>query len=138
MAPISIRAVSSFECWSFLKNNISDSILIDVRTEDEWKNYGVPDLSYIGKQLELVTLSISNQEEFIEELSKKLVNKDANIFFICASGGRSAKAAELATNHGYINVFNVSDGFLGNRLAEDYKLLNVNGWKNINLPWRVL
>lgn len=138
MNPIDIKEFSSFESWNFFKDNISEFHLVDVRTEEEWKNTGVPDLSSIGKKVDFITFSLFDQDVFIKELNKQVTNKNAAVFFICAAGGRSAKTAELAAKNGYTNVYNINDGFVGNMFNEDYQPLNVNGWKNVNLPWRAL
>ena len=56
------------------------------------------------------------------------------IFLICRSGKRSAEAAEILNKDGYRNLFNVNDGFEGNKDKDGHRN-SINGWRFNNLPW---
>lgn len=63
------------------------------------------------------------------------VDADAELFFLCRSGGRSAAAAAAMTSAGYANCFNVAGGFEGGH-DEAGQRGRMNGWKATGLPWR--
>jgi len=54
---------------------------------------------------------------------------------MCRSGYRSADAANLLAKAGYKNVFNLVDGFEGDKAESGKGQRVVNGWKNSDLPW---
>lgn len=140
---LNIGTLSSSQCWDFLKQNSSNSYLIDVRSEEEWVETGVADLSSINKQVTLLSWLIPTpyihvNDKFIDIINEIIKDKNANLFFICKSGGRSAKAAQAAAQDGYTNCYNVNDGFIGNMFDDNLQDLSLNGWVNSNLPRRKL
>lgn len=62
------------------------------------------------------------------------VEKEALVMFICRSGGRSHHAANLATQAGYPDCYNVLAGFEGDANADKHRG-KLNGWKVLGLPW---
>ncbi|MBT4678605.1 MAG: hypothetical protein HOB69_01975 [Flavobacterium sp.] len=116
-----IKQIKSSEIKSFIENN-PNSVLLDVRTNDEWKTVGKPDSSNLGIKTFFIT--ISQDLSFIETV-KKEINKNNQVLVICAAGGRSIIAATLLNNEGYV-AHNISDGFSGNGIDP--------GWKNLGLP----
>ena len=116
-----IKQIKSSEIKSFIENN-PNSVLLDVRTNDEWKTVGKPDSSNLGIKTFFIT--ISQDLSFIETV-KKEIDKNNQVLVICAAGGRSIIAATLLNNEGYV-AHNISDGFSGNGIDP--------GWKNLGLP----
>ncbi len=116
-----IKQIKSSEIKSFVKNN-NNTILLDVRTDDEWKTVGKPNTKGLGIKSHFIT--ISQDQSFIEKVKKK-ISKENQILVMCAAGGRSIIAANLLQKEGYI-AHNISDGFSGN--GQD------PGWKNLGLP----
>ena len=116
-----IKQIKSSEIKKFIKNN-PKTVLLDVRTEEEWNTVGKPDTNELGIKSYFIT--ISQDQNFLNEV-KKNINKENQVLVMCAAGGRSIIAANLLANEGY-NTFNVSDGFSGN--GQD------PGWKNLELP----
>ena len=106
-----------------------NSVLLDVRTKEEWNTIGKPDGGKIGLKTYFLSIQFGNEmifnENFIQEFKNLAINQDKNILIICRSGARSQFAAELLTKENYTCV-NISDGFEGNQE-------NV-GWKKCNLP----
>ncbi|PRY87486.1 rhodanese-like domain-containing protein [Mongoliibacter ruber] len=93
-------AVQNVDSDTFLKLiSEGDGILIDVRTEEEMSN-GV-----IGDP---VKIDFSDKD-FYQELDQ--LPKDTEIYFYCAVGGRSGKAAEYLISKGYQNVYNLKGGY---------------------------
>ena len=116
-----IKQIKSSDIKEFLKNN-PNTVLLDVRTEDEWITVGKPDTKEFGIKSYFIT--ISQDVSFIDNV-KKNINKKNQVLVMCAAGGRSIIAANLLANEGY-NTLNVSDGFSGNDQDP--------GWKNFGLP----
>ena len=129
--------VVSSKCWAFLEE-IPDSFLVDVRSDSEWKEFGIPDLTQINKEVFLLPLIFfepfmhKNDNFLISFEQRFFLNKNSHIFLICKSGKRSMTAAEILLKQGYHNIYNVSDGFLGNDIKENHL-----GWKKNQLPWRI-
>ena len=113
--------IKSSEIKKFIENN-PDTVLLDVRTENEWNTVGKPDTRNLGIKSFFIT--ISQDPSFLENV-KKNIDKKKQVLVMCAAGGRSIVAANLLANEGY-NTLNVSDGFSGN--GQD------PGWKNLKLP----
>ena len=55
------------------------------------------------------------------------------VFLICRSGNRSAEAADALAAAGYTNVWNLVEGFEGDRDTSGKRTLD--GWRNAGLPW---
>lgn len=62
------------------------------------------------------------------------LSKDAPVFVICRSGARSARAAQILAQAGYTQVWNLVEGFEGDRDKASGQR-TVNGWRNAGLPW---
>lgn len=60
-------------------------------------------------------------------------SRDATIFVTCRSGARSAVAVRMLAQAGYTNVWNLVEGFEGDKDATGAR--TVNGWRNAGLPW---
>jgi rhodanese-related sulfurtransferase len=113
-----LTAVVSFECAAFAQavnttvvtnlsaerfkaiiENAKDGLIIDLRTTDEMnKGYikGAVQIDFLAK----------DAEQQIDKLDK---NKTYYIY--CASGGRSADAAEYMEKHNFKRVYNFEKGF---------------------------
>tara|TARA_B100001063_G_C16416288_1_gene382003 strand:+ start:53 stop:412 length:360 start_codon:yes stop_codon:yes gene_type:complete len=117
-----IKQIKSSEIKAFIENN-PKTVLLDVRTNDEWSSIGRPDTKNLGIKTYFIT--ISQDGSFVESVKKK-IDKDSQILVMCAAGGRSIIAANLLQSVGY-TAHNVSDGFTGN--GQD------PGWKNLKLPF---
>jgi len=116
-----IKQIKSSEIKKFIESN-PDTVLLDVRTEDEWNTVGKPNTKDFGIKSFFIT--ISQDQSFLDKVKAK-INRKKKVLVICAAGGRSIIAANLLENEGY-NTINISDGFSGN--AKD------PGWKNLGLP----
>ena len=116
-----IKQIKSSDIKKFIENN-PNTVLLDVRTVDEWNTVGKPDTKKLGIKSFFIT--ISQDPSFLENVKKNIDKKD-QVLVMCAAGGRSIIAANLLANEGY-NTLNISDGFSGN--GQD------PGWKNLGLP----
>jgi rhodanese-related sulfurtransferase len=130
--------VSPSEAWGVLSDNLS-AILVDVRTPQEWTLVGTPTLSSLSKQAIFVSWrqfpTMEVNKDFVEEvIAENKIGKDAPIFFLCKTGGRSLDAAIEMTKHGYEHCYNILGGFEGD-IDENGQRGRKNGWKQSNLPW---
>ena len=116
-----IKQIKSSEIKEFVENN-PKTVLLDVRTEDEWKTLGKPETKDLGIKSFFIT--ISQDTSFLNTV-KQTIDKKEQVLVMCAAGGRSIVAANLLAGEGY-DALNVSDGFSGN--GQD------PGWKNLGLP----
>jgi rhodanese-related sulfurtransferase len=129
------------DVWERLKAD-PKAVLIDVRTRAEWTYVGLPELSAIGKRPLLVEWQTFPDNrvdaQFADRLGKMLAEagatKDAELFFICRSGGRSKSAAQAMAAEGYKRCRNVADGFEG-PLDPTRHRGRAGGWKAAGLPW---
>lgn len=129
------------EVWRRLEGD-KGAQLIDVRTRAEWSFVGLPDVSQLGRRPVLIEWQgfPDNRADpaFVDKLSRELeaagVKKDAELFFICRSGGRSLLAAKAMTAAGYSRCRNVADGFEGPLDGNRHRGA-VAGWKAAGLPW---
>ena len=71
---------------------------------------------------------------FVREFEKCVPQKDAVVLLLCRSGKRSAAAAAAATAAGYTQVYNVLEGFEGER-DELGRRGGGSGWRHHGLPW---
>jgi rhodanese-related sulfurtransferase len=141
MADMTIADVTVSDTWGHLKTDKA-AVLVDVRTRAEWAFVGLPDLSSLSKRPILVEWQSfpDNREDpqFAERLTSALseagVQENTPVFFICRSGGRSKRAAEVMAMAGFRHCHNVADGFEGPLDGDRHRGL-VGGWKAAGLPW---
>ena len=124
--------IPSEKIKDFLNNN-SNSVVLDVRTEEEWNSVGKPYAEALNSKTFFISLLLGpdrqKNENFVKEFLEKKVPKKDNILVICRSGVRSMAAAKLLQQQGYKNLINISDGFEGNPATGE-------GWKKSKLPCR--
>jgi rhodanese-related sulfurtransferase len=125
-----VFSIPSEKVKIFLETN-PNSVVLDVRTEEEWNDVGRPDAESLNSKTFFISLLVGpdrkKNENFIKDFLQKKISKKDNILVICRSGVRSMAAAKLLQQEGYKNLVNISDGFEGNPATGE-------GWKKINLP----
>tara|TARA_B100000900_G_scaffold344884_1_gene309094 strand:+ start:1087 stop:1542 length:456 start_codon:yes stop_codon:yes gene_type:complete len=127
--------------WAILEN-LNPSFLVDVRTKAELNYVGYPDLSSLKKSFVHVEQQFfpggDLNRNFVEELEDIIPDgskdKEYPLVFICRSGARSARAAEMMAERGWACCYNVAYGFEGDP-DELHHRARVNGWKFEGLPW---
>jgi rhodanese-related sulfurtransferase len=126
------------EAWQILKSK-QDSYLVDVRTSAEWHYVGFPDLKPLNKEvikLEWRLLpGMEKNNNFLRDLQRIVVNPEAEIFFLCRTGGRSTEAAIEMAKVGYKKSYNITGGFEGDLDSNSHRG-KISGWKAEKLPWR--
>jgi rhodanese-related sulfurtransferase len=125
------------EAWKLLSEN-QDAVLVDVRTDAEWRFVGVPDLASLGREvvyIEWNSFDGKRNESFVSELLDHVpVGTDRPVVFLCRSGNRSIGAAEAATEAGVAPSYNVLDGFEGQLDGDGHR--GGNGWRALGMPWK--
>jgi rhodanese-related sulfurtransferase len=117
------------EAWTLFHHG--EAVLIDVRTAEELKFVGhVPGSRHVAWQ---TGPALIRNPRFLKELEQNAA-KTSNILLLCRSGKRSAAAAEAASRVGFLNVFNILEGFEGDK-NEDLRRGDVDGWRRRGLPW---
>jgi rhodanese-related sulfurtransferase len=117
------------EAFERLKKN-ANSVLIDVRTQPEWTFVGVPQVDRLVR----LSWQMEVNARFVAEVESMALPKDAEIMCICRSGARSASAASALSGAGFTNVWNVAEGFEGDKDVKGQRG-KTNGWKSHGLPW---
>ena len=124
------------ESWKLLSDN-PDSVLVDCRTDAEWKWVGVPDLVSLGRDVVFVewNTSLGHNDNFVGDLIAAGVTPgERPVIFLCRSGNRSIPAAQAATAAGIAPSYNMLDGFEG-QIDED-RHRGGTGWRAEGLPWK--
>ena len=119
-----IKQITCKEIKDYLKKN-PESVLLDVRTQEEWDNDGKPDGDKIGLKTYFLEIQRDAFFDFVKEFKNLNINQDNEVLVICASGERSQITAELLSRENYKSI-NISDGFMGSQEGI--------GWKNNGLP----
>jgi len=116
--------VTAQAAWDELGQN-PDAILIDVRSDGEWTQQGVPDLSSVSKSTLLIELETQTgpNPNFVAQVTDGVPAKDIVVIFICRSGARSAAAATAIAAQGFTQCYNLLGG------------ADAGGWKAAELPW---
>ena len=119
-----VKQITSKEIKEYLKKK-PKSVLLDVRTQEEWNNDGKPDGDKIGLKTYFLEIRRDAFFDFVKEFKNLNINQDNEVLVICASGERSQITAELLSRENYKSI-NISDGFMGSQEGI--------GWKNNGLP----
>ena len=88
----------SNEAEQILNSEPADTVVVDVRRDDEWVT---------GHVTGAIHIPIDDLADRIDE-----VPQDKKVLFICAAGVRSGLACEVASSMGYDteNLYNIEDG----------------------------
>ena len=134
-----IKEINSMKAYSILQQS-ENALLIDVRSSMEFK--------YVGHPCNAIHIPLKEPPDW--EISANFINNvqaelkknfsdiqnisNINILLLCRSGKRSSEAALLLEADGYKCLFNVYDGFEGDKNINGHRNL-INGWRFSNLPW---
>lgn len=123
-------SLTPVDAWRLVQ--IGAASLVDVRTNEERKFVGhVPGSQHIAWA---TGTALTRNPRFVKEFESKLKDKTAVFVLLCRSGKRSAAAAEVLTKAGFVNVFNITEGFEG-EINENQQRGQIGGWRLHSLPW---
>jgi rhodanese-related sulfurtransferase len=128
--------VSPTQAWQLASSGAAT--IVDVRSRFEHEFVGhVP-----GSQLLEWRIYAGNAEggvtsrpnpDFLHQL-QQLHQPDAPLLLLCRSAVRSHNAAIAAAEAGYTNVYNILEGFEGDK-DESGRRGTLGGWRKAGLPW---
>jgi rhodanese-related sulfurtransferase len=140
------KYVTSFEAYEMWKANPDKVKIVDCRTQEEYSfvghsgmAYNIPSKLWTGKwNEEKKDYDLQDNPDFESYAKNKFALSDS-IFVMCRSGHRSASSVNRLTKAGFTNVYNITDGFEGDKIKDEESYLNgkriKNGWKNSGAPW---
>lgn len=131
-----IKSLDPISAHKFL-NQYNNAVLVDVRCEIEYE--------YIGHPVDAINIVWKKypgwkiNETFAAEVDFAVSNlrksaKKTPILLICRSGARSRDAAECLSENHYEELYNVEEGFEGDKNSEGRRS-STNGWRFHGLPW---
>ncbi|MBO3083287.1 rhodanese-like domain-containing protein [Cellulomonas fengjieae] len=125
------------QAWDLLTSD-ENAVLVDVRTDAEWRYVGIPDAGPIDGRAALVEWvsypSGRPNPRFLDQLADAGVTAGRPVVFLCRSGVRSIAAAQAATAAGLGPAYNVLHGFEGDVGPDGHR--GHEGWRAAGLPWR--
>jgi rhodanese-related sulfurtransferase len=115
------------------------AVLLDVRSTMEYQ--------YVGHPLGALHIPWSEppdwrvDTQFVNKVRQQLETQpcpvpveQAVILTLCRSGARSRAAATVLAEQGFTHVYNIAEGFEGDRDANNHRS-SINGWRFRGLPW---
>lgn len=134
-----IKEITPPEAWDALQSS-ENAVVLDVRSAMEFL--------YVGHPVGAINVPLKEPPAweidpgFVDKVRRSLREarggagkvEDLTILSICRSGQRSLTAAELLEAEGFKHVYNVLEGFEGNRDSENHRN-TINGWRVHQLPW---
>ncbi len=134
-----INEIRPKEAYKLLEQH-ENAVLIDVRSVMEYE--------FVGHPLNAMHISIKEppvwvtQQDFVNKVRISLEQRlpenkeilEIPLLMLCRSGKRSELGAEMLSNDGFTNVYNVLEGFEGDK-DDDGHRNTINGWRFHGLPW---
>ena len=137
-----VTAAQAYEMWKATPDKVK---VIDVRTPEEYAFVGHPKMAW-NVPLAFVTYqrkdgkteyAVKMNPDLVTEI-KRMAGPTDILLVTCRSGGRSAKAVNKLAAAGFTNVYNIVDGFEGDKVQDPGSVFvgkrMRNGWKN-SAPW---
>lgn len=133
-----IKEITPGEAGELLKSD-PNAVVLDVRSKVEFDYVGhpvgavhVPWQEFPGWQVD---------PQFVEKVRQKLADrgtanpeKNVTVLSLCRSGSRSRAAAQALAASGFERVYNIAQGFEGDRDQNGHRG-TVGGWRFHGLPW---
>jgi rhodanese-related sulfurtransferase len=138
-----VTAEEAYQQWRASPGTVG---VIDVRTEEEYVAPGhapmahnIPSMLWGGKwNAEKKDYLLEINADFVAMVKKRFPT-DATLMVMCRSGHRSAPAVNQLAAAGFTNVYNIVDGFEGDKVQDEESYFAgkrmKNGWRNSNAPW---
>ncbi|MFO7685100.1 MAG: rhodanese-like domain-containing protein [Desulfobacterales bacterium] len=140
------KYMTAAEAYSMWKSSPDKINLVDCRLPQEYvfvghapMAYNLPSKLWTGKWDSEKKDYVLEDNPAFETHAKKLFRLDDTILVMCRSGHRSAASVNRLTKVGFTNVYNIIDGFEGDKISDEDSVFNgkrmKNGWKNSFAPW---
>jgi len=139
MSKPELQKISPQDAYDLLHSD-TRAILIDVRSSMEYLFVGHPTGSIHLAWIDEPDWNVN--PDFVKEIRQLMLGGlvsgqaggNAPIILICRSGKRSKEAGELLIKEGFDQVYNIDEGFEGDR-DESYHRSTLGGWRFRGLPW---
>ncbi len=134
-----LKNIKPREAYKVLEQE-NNAVLVDVRSTMEYSFVGhpvnaihvplkePPSWDMLPNFIESVTASLSALMPENNQL------KEIPVLMLCRSGQRSELAGEMLIKDGYTNVYNVLEGFEGDKDENGHRN-SISGWRFHGLPW---
>ncbi len=122
--------LTSLQASEFLEKH-PEAKLVDIRSSMEFLFIGHPTGAIHIAWMEDPDWDIN--PDFVKEIQAEQID-GCPIIMICRSGNRSEKAGIQLIEAGLSNIYHVTDGFEGDRDANNHRGTQ-NGWRFNGLPW---
>lgn len=138
-----VTAKEAYDLWQKDQDKVK---VLDCRTPEEYAFLGhAPMAVNIPSQFmvyrwnpEKKEYAMKDNAKFVQQV-KKLFKPTDTILVMCRSGHRAAPGVEKLVKAGFKNVYNVHDGFEGDKVKDkndpNYGKRTKDGWRNAGLPW---
>jgi rhodanese-related sulfurtransferase len=138
--------VTSKEAYDMWQKDPDKIKVLDVRTPEEYVFVGHAPMAYnvpskfvkYRWDAKKKFYVLQDNPLFVRQVRNILKPTDT-ILVMCRSGGRSAQSVNKLAKSGYKNVYNIIDGFEGDKIKDkndpNYSRRAKNGWKNSGVPW---
>jgi len=134
-----VKTLAPAQAWELLGEN-PRAVLIDVRSSMEYLFVGHPKGSVHVAWIDEPDWVVN--PHFLTDVRKVMLGgigveehgNDAPVLLICRSGKRSLEAGKLLIENGFMDVYNVAEGFEG-ELDEQHHRSTTGGWRFHGLPW---
>jgi rhodanese-related sulfurtransferase len=137
-----VTAKQAYAMWQKDKN----IKILDCRTPEEYAFLGHAPMAYnipskfmqyrwdAKKKFYLM----QDNRKFVRQ-AKKVFKPTDTILIMCRSGARSASSVNKLAKAGFNNVYNIYDGFEGDKVKDknspQFGKRTKNGWRNSGAPW---
>jgi len=140
------KYLTASEAYAMYQAAPEATSVIDVRTPEEYDFVGhavmaenIPFMFWTGKfNAEKKAFSLAENPGFVEAVKKRHQPGDV-LLMMCRSGPRGAAAVNKLAEAGFTKVYNVVDGFEGDKVEDkaspDFGRRAIAGWRNSKLPW---
>lgn len=138
-----VTSKEAHDMWAAAKDKVK---VLDCRTPEEYAFVGHAPMAYnipsrfmtYDFNAEKKDYVMKNNEKFVEMVKAKF-KADDTILVTCRSGQRSAVSVNLLAEAGFTKVYNIIDGFEGDKekdkASPNFGKRTVNGWRNSGAPW---
>ena len=136
-------AVEAYDMWRAAPDKV---FIVDVRTPEEYDFLGHPNMApnvpvqlWAGKfDAQKKAFPLVDNPKFVEAMKQRYKPADT-LILMCRSGHRSVVATHKLVEAGFTNVYNMVDGFEGDKIADkaspDFGKRLKDGWRNSKNPW---
>jgi rhodanese-related sulfurtransferase len=136
MAGDRIKQIDPQQAYDLLQED-ARAVVLDVRSTVEFTHVGHPTgaVHVVWKE----GPGWETNPNFVDEVRTRLDGRaeppeQTPILAICRSGQRSNAAAEALAAAGFTELYNIVEGFEGDRDREGHRS-TINGWRYRGLPW---